>query len=190
MPIVVNEAIINKQCKALSLSKNKITPDGVSILVDALNNNNNTLERLSLWDNNIGDDGVRLLVEKLLYKNGIIKRLNLNHTGVTDTGAECLAQMLETNQTLTELCLNENEISDRGVQRLANVIKTNNTTIELLRLSANKRLTDESVNALIQMIEHNQSLRELGVSDCRLSETSKKKLEKAQKLRKNFVLLV
>jgi len=188
--IVVTEAIIKKQCKALSLSENNITSAGVSILTDALNNNSNTLERLSLYGNAICDDGLRFLVENLLNTNKIIKRLNLNKTGITDIGAEYLTRMLKTNQTLTELCLNENEISDTGVRRLVNVIKNNNTTIELLRLSSNKRVTDESVNDLIQMIETNRSLRELDVSDCQLSDISKKKLEDAHKLREDFVLFV
>ena len=163
MGVVVQEAIINKQCKYLHLSSNKITSVGALILADALNDNK-TLEELVLDDNRVCDDGVYSLVKTLSIKNNILKKLSLGNNGITNEGAKQLAQMIKTNKILTCLKLYQNEITDGGIQILADAIEKHNTTIEVLDLFENKLLTDLSVDSLLQMIEHTQSLKELDVS--------------------------
>jgi Ran GTPase-activating protein (RanGAP) involved in mRNA processing and transport len=189
MDTVVKQAIINKQCKLLSLQSNKITSIGMSILADALNNNN-TLEILYLGNNYISDDGVDSLVNILSNHNNTLQTLVLQKNRITDKGAKYLAQMLEVNQTLVWLYLGENEISDEGIRILSNVIGNQNKTLEMLVLSSNKLVTDVSVDYLLQMIEQNQTLKKLWIDNCNLSQAGKQRLGKIQETKKDFYVRV
>lgn len=159
------------------------------ILADTLNNNE-ALEELVLDDNRVCDDGVYSLVKTLSIKNNTLKNLSLGNNGITNEGAKQLAQMIKTNKILTCLKLYENEITDGGIQILADAIEKHNTTIEVLHLFKNKLLTDSSVDSLLQMIEHSQSLNELDVSYCTLSERSKERFKALEKLKTNFKIYV
>jgi Ran GTPase-activating protein (RanGAP) involved in mRNA processing and transport len=186
MEIIIKQAIDKKQCKELYLGSNKFTSIGVSILADALNNNNQILESLWLYDNQVCDDGVYSLVKALSMNNKTLKKLDLGNTKITNVSVKHLAQMLKINKTLTHLYLNQNEIADNGIRILASTIQNHNTTIEVLHLSENKLLTDECVDSLLSMIKHNQSLKVLRVYDCSLSEKSKERLNTLAKSKKNF----
>jgi hypothetical protein len=94
MEIVVQEAIINKQCNRLELDNNKITSVGASVIARALNNNM-TLERLNLVNNCVGDTGVKSLTTTLSLNNCKLWFLSLQETGITDTGAKDVAEMLK-----------------------------------------------------------------------------------------------
>ncbi|CAF1195472.1 unnamed protein product [Didymodactylos carnosus] len=61
MEIVVEGAIINKQCRQLRLQQQKMTSDGASIIAKALHNNT-TLEVLDLSYNRVCDMGVHSLL--------------------------------------------------------------------------------------------------------------------------------
>ncbi|CAF3665735.1 unnamed protein product, partial [Rotaria sp. Silwood1] len=185
MNIIIEEAIIKKQCTWLYLSSNKITSMCVSILAEALNNNT-TLEQLYLSDNQVCDNGVYSLIKILSLNNNILKRLNLTKNGITEIGAKYLAEMLKTNKILTHLNLGENEINDHGVQILSDAIENYNTTIQSLDISSNKLLTDESIDYLLQMIKNNSSLNKLQIYNCSLSEKGKQKLKTSEQLKKNF----
>ena len=76
MDVIIKQAIINKQCKLLSLQSNKITSIGISILADTLKDNN-TLEILYLGNNYISDDGVHSLVNLLSTHNNTLQTLVL-----------------------------------------------------------------------------------------------------------------
>ncbi len=96
--------------------------------------------------------------------------------------------MLKTNTTLTHLHLSKNEIGNEGRKLLANILAHHNTTLKLLDLQANKLVSDSSVDPLIQMLKHNQSLEKLSVRDCNLSWESKSKLREAIREKMNFSL--
>ncbi len=189
MEIVVKHAINNEQCKFLSLQSNKITSIGATILAEALNNNN-TLEALYLGNNYISDDGIDSLVNILSNHNNTLKILVLQKNRITDKGVRYLSQMLEVNQTLIWLYLGENEISDEGIRILSKVIENQNNTLEMLVLSSNKLLTDLSIDYLLQMIKHNQSLKKLWIDNCNLSQTGKQKLDEIQQSKKDFYIRV
>ncbi|CAF1068611.1 unnamed protein product [Rotaria sordida] len=187
MEIIVKQAIITKQCNFISLQFNKFTSIGISILADALNNNN-TLETLYLGNNYISDDGIYFLANILSINNHTLKILVLQKNKITDRGVKYLAQMIKVNQTLIWLYLGQNEISDEGVRILTQTIQNQNHTIEMLVLSGNKLLTDLSIDYLIQMIQHNQSLKKLWIDDCNLSELGKERLNKIQQTKKDFYI--
>ncbi|CAF2058580.1 unnamed protein product [Rotaria magnacalcarata] len=189
MEIIVKQTIIIKQCSFISLQFNKFTSIGISILAGALTDND-TLETLNLGNNYISDSGVYFLATILAVNNHTLKTLVLQKNRITDRGAKYLARMLETNQTLLWLYLGENEISDEGVRILTQTIENQNHTLELLVFSGNKLVSDLSVDYLLQMIEHNQSLKKLWLDDCSLSETGKQRLAKIPESKKDFYIRV
>jgi Ran GTPase-activating protein (RanGAP) involved in mRNA processing and transport len=93
--------------------------------------------------------------------------------------------MLKTNRTLNWLGLHANQIGDEGVQLMANALEKNqNTRLEKLHIFSNKWVSDSSVDALVDMITQNQSLTELMVHNCSMSEEGKERLLQANKSRK------
>ncbi|CAF4933773.1 unnamed protein product, partial [Rotaria sp. Silwood1] len=158
MDIVLQQAIIKKQCKYLRLSQNQITSLGASIIASALKNFT-SLETLNLCNNTISDSGVNSLSEKLSSNNSILKVLILAANRITDTGAQYLAQILQTNRTLVCLGLSFNEIGDQGVQSLSQALTQYNTTLQELYLNGNKLIGDSSVDSIISMLKYNLPLR-------------------------------
>jgi hypothetical protein len=187
MEIVVQEAIINRQCQKLSLENNQITSQGALTIANALNFNHN-LEELMLYHNHLSDVGVHHLSKALSMNNSILKILGLGSNGITDNGIQYLAQMIRTNQSLIVLGLVFNEITDQGVRILADAILHSNTNLQILHLSKNKSITDTSVNILIEMLKRNHSLNELWMQNCDLSENGKQKLRQLIRSKRNFRL--
>jgi hypothetical protein len=94
MLIVVQQAVINKQCTMLRLSDNKITSQGVSILAAALRNNR-TLEGLYIFNNRVGDTSVYSLAQVLAENNSTLRTLSLGWNGIIDEGTDHLAEILK-----------------------------------------------------------------------------------------------
>ena len=189
IPIVIEHGMIQKRCTLLDLTGNEITFEGATCLANALNNNS-TLQELILYNNRLGDKGVRLLAFELSINNNTLKKLNLGFNEITDDGAQHLAQMLKTNRTLTHLWLQENHIGDRGTQLLAGVLARHNWTLELLALYSNKLLSDLSVNAMLDMLRMNQSLQQLNIDHCSLTEVGEAKLQEMIQSKKDFQLMI
>jgi Ran GTPase-activating protein (RanGAP) involved in mRNA processing and transport len=187
METIVKQALIEKECTRLDLGYNVITSKGAAILADALKHNT-TLEELDFHNNRVSDLGVHSLAEVLSSNNSIVKALGLGSNGITDKGAEHLAEMLKTNHTITWLALAGNQIGDRGVQLLANTLAHENKSLLVLSLHVNKSISDASVDAIIDMLQHNKSLKKLWMQDCNISEDGKLKLREAARLRPGFSL--
>jgi hypothetical protein len=185
--IIVQQAVVNKQCTTLHLSDNRITSEGVSILTEGLHNNT-TLEQLSIFNNRVDDKGVDSLARVLAENNSTLKILNLGWNPITDDGVGYLAEMLKTNRTLSTLFLARTQISDRGVKLLANALIQHNTSLKMLSLDVNNLGTDSSVSCLIDMINRNKSLQTLHVRGCKLSQMSKARLREMGESKQNFEL--
>ena len=142
--------------------------------------NNTQLERLSLWKNSIGDSGVQSLANALSTNRCTLKKLDLSENGITDQGAEYLAQMLRTNTRLTHLTLSQNRITDYGLRLLIDVLLNRNQTVQVLSLTQNKLLTDESIDSLIELFESNRALKKLWINDCGLSKRDRERLRRSQ----------
>ena len=188
MPILVEHAIINKQCAGLELWANEITSQGVSILANALHNNT-TLKELRLSENHVSDEGVRHLAQILSLNTSNLKVLDLDANTVTDEGVHYLSEMLKINSTLVCLKLSENKIGNRGVQLLADALAGHNTNLQELYLSNNHLVSDSSVDSLVTMFKQNQSLKKLDILGCNFLQTGVIKLRMATKDRTNFNLL-
>ncbi|CAM4959577.1 unnamed protein product [Rotaria socialis] len=185
--IIVQQAIIGKRCKSLSLALNEITSKGASILADALRSNT-TLHELWLSTNHVSDAGVGYLAQAL-STNRTLTKLGLASNDITSAGVSHLVEIVKKNKTLNTIGLAMNRIDDQGVQMLANALAQQNTNLEILTLDRNQSVSDFSINALINMIKNNRSLKELWINDCSLSEKGKKKLQQATESKKAFKLV-
>lgn len=183
---VVNQIINERKCTELWLCGNRITSTGTSILASSLINNS-PLKSLDLSFNQISDDGAYELTEVLSpVKKSSIKYLHLSKNGITNDGANYIAEMLKVNQTLKELWLSSNEIGYQGVKSIANALAYHNKTLKYLSLSKNLFITDLCIDSLIEMLEHNQSLRQIWIKDCNFTEQGKMKLIGKVNRKKNF----
>lgn len=187
MDMIIEQAIINKRCKSLSLGFNGITAKGASILAKILYHNS-TLQELWLSTNHLEDTGVLHLTQALSV-NKTLKKLGLAANDITNTGVLYLVEMLKKNQTINTLGLAKNKIGDQGVQLLANVLFQQNMTLEVLTLDRNPSVSDLSVNALINMLKQNTTLKELWINDCNLSDKGKKKLQEGLVFNKHLKLI-
>jgi len=189
MKTVVKHAIEKRQCTLLDLQDNKITSEGMSILVSALNNNTK-LRALYLNGNPLSNKGIYELIQVLASDNKTLEILGLNSTGLSDVGAEDLSAMLQQNQALKCLQLKSNQIDTRGVLHLTETLAKKNTTLEQLYLADNRLITDSSVDYVVDMIKTNQSLKVLDLSNCSISDAGKAKLQQAMKSNKDLQLIL
>jgi hypothetical protein len=129
MPIIIEQAIIGKQCTILRLDYNWITVECLSILVSGLPDNK-ILEELYLNNAGISDEGLQILAQTLAFNNCSINRLSLCRNHITDKGVQYLIEMLKINTKLKYLHLYPNPISKRTVEQLSNAFN-NNTKISI-----------------------------------------------------------
>ena len=187
---ITKKVIVDKQCTELCLCGNKITAQGASMIASKLSSNF-FLKILDLSYNCISDAGVQSLCQILLPKSySALKILSLSKNGVSNDGARYLAEMLQSNQTLLKLSLADNEIGDEGVKQLADVLATRNRTLRRLGLSFNIFITDASVEHLVRMLESNQTLKDVSINDCNLTEAGKMKLREAIQRKANFEIVM
>jgi hypothetical protein len=189
MKVIVQQAIITKNCTELWLNNAQITSQGALILSNSLFNNT-TLKKLYLNDNSLHDRGVHCLSRILSINNSTLKDLHLARNGITSKGTQYLSDMLNTNKTLTTLSLFGNKIDDDGIKCLTHVLTVNNSTLECLYLSGNNSMTDLSIDYFIDMLKQNYSLKKLHLFNCNLSDIGKRKLREKIQRKKHFKLYV
>jgi Ran GTPase-activating protein (RanGAP) involved in mRNA processing and transport len=167
------------------LTYNEVTERGVSILANALRNNI-YLEELNISRNSISDSGVYYLASEV--NSSVLKRVDLAQNDISDYGAANLAEMLATNTNLLELSLKRNRIGDSGMKLLADVLVHSDTRLESLNLSANTDISDESIDSIVNMMEHIQSLRKLDLRHNGLSRDGQQRLHDIAKSKRGFTL--
>jgi len=157
IPMIIQRAFHGKQkkCLGLILRDNALTSNGVKILVDTLLTIRAKLTYLSFADNSdIGDEGIEHLA-RLLQKNRSLTFLAVSNTGITDRGVRILADTL-CGVTTDSHC----------------------APLEKLYISFNKLITDESLEAVIQIIEQNETLKVFSLRHCSLSNKARRRLRK------------
>ena len=185
MRIVVNQAILAKSCVILDLTSNTITQYGVRILAVGLRNNK-YLEELNISYNAISDSGVCHLVSTI--NSSALKRLDLTENDISNEGAKYIAEILATNTSLLQLFLSENQIGNYGMKLLANVLLQRNANLEILNLSANTNVDDESIDSLTDMLEHNRALKKLDLRYTGFSKSGEKRLRTVANSKRGFEL--
>ncbi|CAF4672702.1 unnamed protein product [Rotaria sp. Silwood2] len=136
-----------------------------------------------------------MLVDTLISSRTKLKYLSFsNNPNIGDKGIEYLTNLLQKNRSITFLALPNTGMTDYGVRLLADVLCGVNDdsicpSLEKLHISFNKLITDQSIEALIQIIEQNQTLKLLSLQYCSLSDKVRRKLRKAvTKKKKKFSL--
>jgi hypothetical protein len=186
--ILVQQAIIHKQCARLYLKEVNLTAQGAAIIADALYDNK-TLKSLFLFHNHVADLGAQSLACALSFNgNSVLECLSLGWNSITDQGAHYIADMLKNNRTLTELWLPWNSIGNQGVQEIADTLRSTNKTLKTLSLRWNKAIDDASIDAWMSMLKSNQSLQVLDIGSCSLSRANKARLRTFVKAKKGFKL--
>ncbi|CAF0728585.1 unnamed protein product [Adineta steineri] len=201
----LSSSIIYANIKTLNLESNEITAEGAQYLAQMLKDNR-TITEIYLSKNRLGDQGIELIANalsndvlnlsgqpnKVLYVNNpsTLQHLYIGQNEITDEGLKHLSNMLKTNRTLTWLWLAGNDISNQGVEVLSNILADYNISIEWLFLNSNKLITDASIDALLNMLKRNNTLKTLYINNCNLSDITKRKLLKMMKTKKDFDLEV
>ena len=184
MELVAKRICLDKGCKTLDIGGNQLTWQGASIIGNVLAESK-CLASLYFGGNQLGDDGARCLARSVNQCKLIV--LGLSENGLTDVGAGYLGEMLKTNHQLTVLGLEDNDIGDAGVEQLAKGLEENRRLVRLL-LARNKRITDSSVQALIDLLKNNQSLERIDLRGCFLSDTAKAQLRQVASRKRKFDL--
>jgi Ran GTPase-activating protein (RanGAP) involved in mRNA processing and transport len=189
MDIIVQQAMINKQCKELDLRRNEIQSNGIGILADQLIQNQ-TLEILYLSFNFISDMGVYYLMESMSNNYTKLKKLELDSNEITDQGAKYLSEILKINSILTWLSLDNNKITNQGMKSIADVLSHSNQRLEELYMNGNKSIDDQSINSLSSMIKQNSIIRKFSLENCGFFKRGKMRLQQISKHKKNFSLII
>ncbi|CAF1439601.1 unnamed protein product, partial [Adineta ricciae] len=97
--VIVQHAIIKKQCSILRLDQNYMTFEGMKILVKALDKNS-TLIGLNLHSNRLFDQGIQPFRHVLLTNQCVLEKLHLGANQISNDGVLLLTEILKTNTTL------------------------------------------------------------------------------------------
>ncbi|XP_072894318.1 NACHT, LRR and PYD domains-containing protein 3-like [Hemitrygon akajei] len=143
--------------------------------------------------------------------------MELGNVGLTDSGAEYLDSALSTNTSLTELDLSDNKLRDSGVKLVSAALRhpeckiqklwlrdvgltdsaaedlvsalSTKLSLTMMNLELNS-LTDRSVPALRRLILTLPSLKLIGLTVNRFSETGRKELRSLQEPRPGLTVIV
>ncbi|CAF4370917.1 unnamed protein product, partial [Rotaria sp. Silwood2] len=170
----------------MNLSSMNITDDDMILIIPRVfYDNKSKCIGLILRDNALTSTGVKMLVDTLISSRTKLKYLSFsNNPNIGDKGIEHLINLLQKNRSITFLALSDTGITDHGVRLLADVLCCVDTDsscppLEKLHISFNKSITDQSFEALIQIIEQNQTLKLLSLQHCSLSDKKRRRLRKA-----------
>ena len=129
-----------KYVHILNLARNRISDDGLEVLVeglplsvDALNLNDNEvtlarmlpllrLKKLHLARNALSPDGPRVIAASLANPECCLEELYLNVTNIGDEGAATLASSLRSNQRLAKMLLEGTNITETGWNVFSSVL--------------------------------------------------------------------
>ncbi len=133
------------QINVLSISKSDINDKAAKSLAKALKPKS-TLDKLT--------------THKLSHKLSKLATLELAGNTISDEGFKTLAKVIQTNTTITTLTIDiaGTTNSDEGIKALANAIQTNRM-ITKLTIVVSKKIDDEALVALTQMVGKNETIK-------------------------------
>lgn len=147
--------------KLLTLSKNKISLNGLSILSKQICNHP-SLKELHLQANLLNADSCSEL-SKIIFENTTIKTLNLSNNKINEKGCLLLSDSIRANNAIVHLQLQGNNIEDLGLKYILNAL-LESEIIESIDIS-NNNLSEESSELIGDFIHNNNSLRSLNISN-------------------------
>ena len=157
-------------------SLNVIDSDILWIIERVFRQENTSCVQLILRDNYLTAHGVKLLVDELLRAPTKLRSLILsNNAAIGDIGIEHCARLIQASRSLTLLGLHYTGMTDRSVRILADVLCREApdfppARLEKLYISFNQSITDDSFDALVQILEGHKKLKTLGLQRCNLSD--------------------
>ena len=132
---------------------------------------------------NVSDKGVGILAKLLSseqYRPTALKKLILEFTGVGDAGVVALASCLACT-ALERLDFGQcTKVGDPGVLALATALHTN-STLRILVLTNCKYVTDVGGAALIDMLQHNRTLKTVNINGTGISSGLRRQIQAALK---------
>ncbi|XP_078470242.1 nucleotide-binding oligomerization domain-containing protein 2-like [Lampetra planeri] len=150
----------------LRVSSNRITDDGIRMLVPELIKHN-TLKNLVLFKNSLTDVIVPDLA-KFIERSSTIEQLMLGGNEFTGAGAVLLADALKRNRSVKIVGLWGNAIGDRGAVAFAEVLEQN-TPLAWLSLVGNG-IGNEGVRRLSEALLKNSILQDLWLGENSLTD--------------------
>lgn len=172
--VIIEQLIVTKQCRELSLNQNLITDQGLQLIADCLRQNPR-LERLNLNENSITDRAILTLVNILINENRNLLILSLENLKLGPTSGIHFGRMLTMNKTLTQLLIANNQLKDRGMNTILFALQNN---INLTKLDVrNNQLTDRSFQAIQQLLEVNRGLIDFLLEDNQFSKETYEQLK-------------
>jgi Ran GTPase-activating protein (RanGAP) involved in mRNA processing and transport len=185
IPMIVKEALINKQCIELDLSSNRLTSAGVQLLADALDPNVLSLEMIDLANNKTGDEGVQSIITALrVYP--LLTHLRLGRNNITDNSAQYVAELFSGNRRLILLELEHNSLTSQGVIVLAQAVPHSN--LKYFYIGNNRQVNDACGEALRNMIQKSTELLAISLDNIEFSQKWKDKLQQAAKAKHRLTL--
>ncbi len=109
-----------------------------------------------------------------------LKKLDLSENLLTDLSMKYFSELLELLDmpTLTELYLAHTGVTDQGVKLFADVLQRN-TSLTKLDLSCNSGITDDCLDCVLRMFKQNNTLKNLDLCDCSVSESGKARFQQS-----------
>ncbi|EJK69216.1 hypothetical protein THAOC_09545 [Thalassiosira oceanica] len=129
-----------KQIQSLDLSDNRISDNGLDVLIRSLPTsvdtlylamNDITLARhvlllrfrvLDIWGNTLCPGGTRVIAASLANPESRLEDLDLSQCNVGEEGAATLAESMRNNQRLTRMSLGDNDITERGWNAFSSIL--------------------------------------------------------------------
>ncbi|CAE7598878.1 NLRC3 [Symbiodinium sp. CCMP2456] len=180
--LVEEPSSVGKACRgptSISLRKNNITDSGAQVLIQTLRKSSLYMQVI-LEQNPIREattKALRLANAILAIKFQQQERLDLSQADLGDYDAEVLAEVLQSNCSVTEINLRHNKIGDVGVQALAEVFKVH-CSIKKIDLSWNK-VGLVGAQALAKAMEMNPAIKSVELSKCEIGDLGEKTMKLA-----------
>ncbi|KAG9262204.1 hypothetical protein AMEX_G23943 [Astyanax mexicanus] len=158
-------------CRKAQLAGCNLTEQAIETLSTALQSENSTLKELDLSNNDLQGSRMKKLSAALKSSNCKLEILRLSVCKLSEHSCENLQSVLQSeNSSLKELDLTNNNLEDSGMEKISAGLKSSHCKLEKLRLSMCK-LSEQSCNTLQSVLQSENSLKELDLSDNDLTDS-------------------
>ncbi|XDV53588.1 hypothetical protein PO909_022058 [Leuciscus waleckii] len=171
----ISPLLEHPQCKLQKLVERDYFSDGGCTVLSSALRSNPCLRELDLSENNFGDLGVKVISSLLADPQCKLEKLELRSCWIWDGGCADLSSALRSNPSLRELDLSGNNFGNAGVKQLSDLLADQQCKLEKLGLRS-CNISDEACADLSSALRSNLSLRELGLSENKITDSGMKQL--------------
>ena len=178
----IKEKCINR---VINLSECSLGFNSMIVLADILRKNIEICSRIILTKNDFGDEGIQLLLECLEGNNNIVE-LNLSSNSLGVNGGKSIFQFLLNQESIVCLDLSSkegiyrNRVCAEGIKLITKVLK-NNFFLEKIDLSSNS-IKNEGMKYIVNGLVTNSSLKYLIIPNNEITEKGLLYLESKLKI--------